>query len=55
MCKIRFFFIPTEKVIGPIIAEMDKIEHCVYIHCGQKIGTNCSKLGSNGQILINPT
>ena len=55
LCMIGIFFInPTEKVIDIIIVEQDEIELFDNIHYGWKIGTSCSKLGSYGQILINP-
>ena len=52
--KLNFFFDPTEKVVDTIIVVLDEIKISVYIHYGRKIGTNRSKLGSNGEILINP-
>ena len=48
-----FFFNPTEKVIEAIIVEFNEFKIIVDIYYGQKIGTNCSEGGSNGQILIN--
>ena len=51
--KIRFFFNLTEKLID-IIIDLDEIKLFVHIYDGRKISTNCSKLGSDHQILINP-
>ena len=34
--------------------ELDKFKHLVLTRCGRKIGNNCSKLGSDCQMLINP-
>ena len=48
----NFLFNPTEKVIDTIIVELDESKYLFYIHYGQKFGINCSKLGSNCQILI---
>ena len=51
---IGFFFNPTEKVIDTIIVDQDEIKLFGDIDYSRKIGMNCSKLGSYGQILINP-
>ena len=37
-----------------IIVKQDKVKIFVYVHCDRKIDTNCSKLGTNCQILLNP-
>ena len=50
-----FFNNPTEKVIYTIIVELYEIKHFVYTLYRQKIGTNFSKLGANGQLMINST
>ena len=55
MYEIGFFFNPTEKVIETIIVDVDELTLFVFIHDSRKIGINCSKLGSNGQLLKNPT
>ena len=49
---ILFFFNPTEKTSDAIIVANDKL--FIYIYYGRKMSTNCSKLGSNCQLLINP-
>ena len=48
-------FNPTEKVIDIIMVELDKIKLFLCINYGRKIGINYSRIGSNSQILINPT
>ena len=50
-----FIFNDTEIDIDTIIVKLDDFKLFVYIHYGRKIGRNCSKVGSNYQILINPS
>ena len=49
-----FYLNHTAKVIDNIIVELDELELFVHTHYEHKIGRNCSKLGSNCQMLINP-
>ena len=52
LCIKCFFSNHTKKVIGTIIVELDESKHLFTIYYGRKFGKNCSKLGSNCQILI---
>ena len=49
-----FIFNHTEQVSNTILVEFYDFKLFVSIHYGRKIGRNCSKLGSNCPILINP-
>ena len=50
--KWDFFFNLTEKVMDTIIVKLNKIKFFFCIHYSWKISTNCSELGSIGQISI---
>ena len=50
--KTDFIFNYAKKLVDIIIVELDEFKIFIHIHYGQKIGRNCSKLGSSFQILI---